>query len=288
MDASHFQGGTITYKILNTSGSIVSIALTQTYIYDYTSIRCNSSMIANQSPKLYFNPLIYSENTRTVSCIQYCNQSTGYVAPSVVTACTDFSVGMSMTVGQRSDIYNLTNGSFFRVAYQSSSYRLLSLPPGVTASNASWSISTLIDLRVRSNGQYNQPPVATIMSPIYIPVGIRQIISIPTIDGDNDDVRCRYGQGTNECGAVCPPASLPNGTLIFSNCTLHITGAKVGDWYAVTLAVSENAIVLRSRSIDQSIGRVSSIFLLLENFIESESFFLFSSNRTSSAEMTLI
>ena len=236
MDASHFQGGTITYKILNTSGSTVSIVLTQTYLYDYASIRCNSSMIAQQSPNLYFNPSVYSENTRKVQCIQYCNQSAGYVAPSVVSPCIDFSIGMSMTVGQRSDIMNLTNGSFFYVAYQSSSWRVLSLPTGV--SNANWSISTLIDLRVRPNGQYNQPPVATIISPIYIPVGIPQIISIPTIDNDNDEVRCRFAQGANECGAVCPPSSLPNGTMIYSNCTLHITGAKVGDWYAVTLTVS--------------------------------------------------
>ncbi len=48
INASHFEGGTITYKVLNTSGSIVSIVITQTYIYDYTKITCTNSMIANQ------------------------------------------------------------------------------------------------------------------------------------------------------------------------------------------------------------------------------------------------
>jgi hypothetical protein len=96
----------------------------------------------------------------------------------------------------------------------------------------------LINLQIRPGGNYNHPPVATIISPIYIPVGIQQNIFIPTIDADNDEVRCRLANGTNECGDACPPASLPNGTILFSNCTLLITGAKVNDWYAVAIQVS--------------------------------------------------
>ena len=114
----------------------------------------------------------------------------------------------------------------------------LDLPPGSGTSNATWSISCLINLQMRSDGNYNHPPVATIISPIYIPVGIQQTILIPTIDADNDQVRCRFANGTNECGSVCPPASLPSGTMLFSNCTLIITGANVNDWYAVAIEVS--------------------------------------------------
>jgi hypothetical protein len=236
INASHFEGGTITYKVLNTSGSIVSIVVTQTYIYDYTKITCTNSMIANQSPALTFNPP-YMENSKTVDCIQYCNQSGGYQPPGVVSYCTDYSVGLGITVGQRSDTINITNGSYFLIAYQSSSWRQLSLPSGT--SNTDWSISCLINLKMRSNGSYNNPPVATIISPIYIPVHIQQSIFIPTIDADNDPVRCRFANGTNECGQVCPPASLPSGTMILSNCTLIITGANVNDWYAVAIEVSE-------------------------------------------------
>lgn len=238
IDTTHFEGGTITYKVLNTSGSTISIVLTQTYIYDYTKITCTNSMIANQSPQLTFNSP-YQENTASVACIQYCNQSGGYKAPSVVSYCTDYSVGLGITVGQRSDTINITNGSYFLVAYQSLSWRQLSLPSGSSSANTAWSISCLIDLRIRSDGTYNHPPVATIISPIYIPVGIPQSILIPTIDSDNDQVRCRFANGTNECGNACPPASLPNGTKLYSNCTLIITGAKYNDWYAITIEVSE-------------------------------------------------
>ena len=238
INATHFEGGTITYKVLNTSGSTVSILLTQTYVYDYTKIYCNNSMILNQAPKLLFaSP--YLEDNSKVLCIENCTQSGGYVAPSVVSYCTDYSVGLGITVGQRSDVINITNGSYFLVAYQSISWRPLSLPAGSGSLNTTWSISCLINLQMRSDGSgYNHPPVSTIISPIYIPVGIQQVILVPTIDADNDQVRCRFANGTNECGIPCPPASLPNGTTLFSNCTLLITGAKVNDWYAVTIEVS--------------------------------------------------
>lgn len=76
------------------------------------------------------------------------------------------------------------------------------------------------------------------ISPVYIPVGVKQTLTIPTIDADNDIVRCRWSQGVNECGSVCPPSTLPTGTNLTSNCTLIIKGATAGDWYAVTLEVS--------------------------------------------------
>jgi len=250
VNSTHFQGGSITYKVVNVSGSNVTIVLTQTYIYDYASISCTDSMIANQSPKLSF-PSPYSESSKYVDCIQYCNQSGGYVAPSVVSYCTDYSVAFSITVGQRSDTLQIKNGSYFRIAFQSSAWRALTLPAD-SISSKSWSISCLINLQMRSNGQYNTPPIATIISPINIPVGIQQAIYIPTIDGDNDQVRCRFSNGTNECYNTCPPGSLPNGTILLSNCTLLITGKNVNDWYAVTIQVKGNLKVLASLKLIES------------------------------------
>ncbi len=58
-------------------------------------------------------------------------------------------------------------------------------------------------------------------------MGIQQNILIRKIDANNDPVRCPLANETNEYGSACPPAPLPNGTMIFSHCTLIITGAKV-------------------------------------------------------------
>lgn len=110
--------------------------------------------------------------------------------------------------------------------------------PAPGSSSYDWSVSCVIDLRIRSDtGTLDTPPVVTMISPIYIPFGTRTVLIIPTIDGDNDDVRCRFASSTEECANVCPPASLPNDTVILSNCTLLITGANVGDWYAAALQV---------------------------------------------------
>jgi hypothetical protein len=179
----------------------------------------------------------FGDATATLNCIANCSTSGGYTPIPVASKCTDYSAGMAITVGQRTDDILLDNGSYFVVAYKGSAFRTLDLPSSGGGTSLNWSISAVIDLRMRADGTYNTPPVATMISPVYIPVGVKQTISIPTIDADNDNVRCRFASGANECGSVCPPSSLPSGTTVSNNCTLTITGAVAGDWYAVAVEV---------------------------------------------------
>ena len=229
---THFEGGTISFKIVGTNGSGLIVRITQSYTYTYPTIYCNNTYITNRWPLSFTG---YPDASATLACIANCSTNGGYSPIAVASKCTDYSAAMSITVGQRTDDVILANGSYFTIAYVSSVWRNLSLPLGV--SNNSWSISTVIDLRVRSDGTWNTSPVATMISPVYIPVGVQQTISIPTIDADNDNVRCRFASGASECGTVCPPASLPAGTSISTDCNLTITGANAGDWYAVALQV---------------------------------------------------
>ncbi|CAF1576573.1 unnamed protein product [Adineta ricciae] len=67
----------------------------------------------------------------------------------------------------------------------------------------------------------------------------RQAIIIPIIDADNDEVRCRFDKDSAECTGVCPPNSLPNGTLILLNCALPITGSESSDWYIVAVMIED-------------------------------------------------
>jgi hypothetical protein len=235
IEGSHFNGGTITYKVLNASGPMVSISLTQTYLYTYTEVPCNDDMIRNRSITLFSNATL-ADRQATLNCTLYCNQSGGYKPIPVDSFCTDYSVILDITVGQRSDEINIESGSYFYISFVDLAWRPLNLPKASSGS-IGWSVACLINLRNRSNGEYNNPPVSTMISPIYIPVGISQEIFIPTIDADNDEVRCRFANGSDECGDVCPPASLPNGTELLPNCTLLITGMNVSDWYAVTIMV---------------------------------------------------
>ncbi|CAM4873029.1 unnamed protein product [Rotaria socialis] len=45
-------------------------------------------------------------------------------------------------------------------------------------------------------------------------------------------------QAINECGGICYPGSLPNGTTL-SNCTITFTGMTAGIWYAVAIQVED-------------------------------------------------
>jgi hypothetical protein len=232
--ATHFDGGTITYKVINATGSSVFILISQTYIYVYPTIYCNNTYILNQSPLL--NLAGKAENGKYLNCTSNCTTSGGYMPVPLNTYCTDYSSTLGITVGERSDVVNVSSGSYFVVTFSSNTWRPLTLPP-YNSTSKSWNITCVIDIRLRPDGTFNHPPVATIISPIYIPVGIQESIFIPTIDADNDQVRCRFANGPGECADVCPPTSLPNGTILFSNCTLLITGVNVTDWYAVVIMV---------------------------------------------------
>lgn len=92
---------------------------------------------------------------------------------------------MNITIGERSDIVNISKDSYFVVAFVNNTWRPLTFPLGNSRSKA-WSLSCTIDLQLRQDGTINNPSVAAIVLPIYIPVGIEQVIFIPTIDADND------------------------------------------------------------------------------------------------------
>ena len=236
VDGKHFLGGTITWRPLNQSatGTPVAIVVTQTYSWTYSLIACDNTMIANNQ----YVPNYGSISSHELECISNCGSgSTGYTNIDVIPRCTDFSAPVGTTVGQRSDIVYLASGDDFSVGYQEGDWRALA-----TASKADWSISSRINVNQRSdNGLYNNAPVATMMSPIYIPVNQPTVINVPVGDADGDTLRCRWStssNGVDECGDVCPPGSLPSGTVIYDNCTIIITGQNAGDWFAVTLMVS--------------------------------------------------
>lgn len=77
------------------------------------------------------------------------------------------------------------------------------------------------------------------MSPYGIPYNIPTQIVIPTMDIDNDDVRCRWSNSTEECGDVCFPRTIPPTATISSDCILTITGVNINDWYCAPIQVED-------------------------------------------------
>ncbi|CAF3938642.1 unnamed protein product [Rotaria sordida] len=239
IEATHFRGGTITWKPISnsiTAGSTVSIVITQTYSWTGSVITCNNSMIADQSPPINIGTKAGAGVNLT--CSANCSTSDGYVGNEVpITGyCTDFSTALDLTVSQRSDIVNLTSGAYFVATFATSGgWQTLAL-----GNSAGWSLSSLIDIRPRSdNGLINTPPVATCISYLSIPVNVQQTIQIPVLDADNDYIRCRFANGTSECAYACPPGSLPTGTTLSTSCILTITGITAGDYYLVAVQVED-------------------------------------------------
>lgn len=249
VDATHFLGGTISWHPLNASatGTPVAIVITQTYSWTYSIASCTNAMIAANQ----LVPLTgwYSVASHQLNCTWNCATGAGgFVAQPVASYCTDFSAPAGTTVGQRSDIVQIQSGANFVASYQNIYWRNLT-----SGTNAAWSVSTHIDLTPRSdNGLYNNAPVATVMSPIYIVAGRPTAIHIPVADADGDVLRCRWANSSNgmsECGGICPPGSLPAGTVIYPNCTMIITGTGIGNWFSVALMVSlfSSTDIFRSR-----------------------------------------
>lgn len=238
IDCNHFNGGIITWRPLNASatGTPVSIVITQTYSWSYTHMPCTLSMISSNQLVPNYMGLV----NKTLQCINNCGTgSIGYSNVSVIPYCVSGSSAVGVSIGQRSDTIDLPSGDNFSVAYQDGFWRTLA-----TGATALWSLALYINLNPRSdNGLYNNAPISTIISPIYIPVNQTIVIDIPVSDADNDILRCRWASssnGVNECGGICPPASLPSGTVLYSNCTLVIIGQNVGNWYGIAIMVNIN------------------------------------------------
>lgn len=240
VSSSHFNGGTITWQPLNSSDttSPVSIAITQTYSWVYSVVPCNQTFIAGQIP---INT-VYNNND-VVKCITSCSSGYNYTAVPIARYCTDFSPVLGITNTQRTDIVQLSANASFSIAFTPASaayWRPLKAVSSATVTTATWSITSTINLNKRTdNGLVNTAPIGNVISPVEIPLNTPQKITIPVIDANNDIVKCRWATKTpiNECMDVCPPASLPAGVSLSTNCTLHITGAVNDSWYVAAIMV---------------------------------------------------
>lgn len=181
VSGSHFLGGSITWRVQNVSatGSPVKVIITQTYSFTYVSEPCTSTMVANDQ--------LFPAIIGTPNCASNCgNGSGGYTALTATPYCTYGSPATGIAAGQRLDIVSLLVGSNFSVAFTDGAWRTL------YTGGASWAVASYINLKPRlDNGLYNNAPVSTMMSPIFIYFNQTLTITIPVADADGDIIRCR-------------------------------------------------------------------------------------------------
>ncbi|CAF1314835.1 unnamed protein product [Rotaria sp. Silwood1] len=232
--ASHFNGGTITWAPIDpyANSSSVVITITQSYSWTYPTVSCTTNV-----------PVSSGKTNANLTCIANCSTDGGYSsAPiEILTDCTSYSSTLGTVSSERSVNITLNTGAYFYIAYTGSAWRNLY---ATSTSGLDWSIVSLIDLRLRSDGIINTPPVADVLSPQYVIVNTTTLIDIPTSDiNTGDDVRCRWAvdksnESINECSNICYPGGLPNDTTL-SNCTISFTGLVANKCYPIALQVED-------------------------------------------------
>ena len=194
-EGNHFNGGTITWAPVypTSNSSSVLIAVTQSYSWTYPTLNCTT----NIPYTMWFGTMVPS--TDNLICLANCTTQGGYSnSPiSILTDCTSLSESLGMLTTQRSVNITLNASTYFWIAYQGLTWRAVQNTASIFPA---WSIVSLIDLRRRSDGLINSPPVAQVTSPQYVIVNRTTSIRIPVSDvNTGDDLRCRWSSKTRYC-----------------------------------------------------------------------------------------
>ena len=185
-NAGHFNGGIIRWEPINPNfnSTIVSINIIQSYSWTYPLVSCANNVPISTSS--------YSTSNSNLTCTADCSTNGGYALKpvNILTDCVSTSSSLGLMTSQRTVSINLTANAHFYLSYVGSAWAPLGYP---TVSGLQWSITTLIDLRPRSDGLINTPPTASVVSPQYAIVNRTIQITIPVSDVNaGDDVRCRW------------------------------------------------------------------------------------------------
>jgi hypothetical protein len=188
IDGIHFNGGTIGWEPVDPydNSSTVQITIMQSYSWTYPNIQCSTDVPITTPGR--------SSQNANLTCISDCSTDGGYSTKpvNILTDCVSVSVALNMMSSQRSVNITLGAGAYFYVSYMGSAWVALNDP---AVSGLQWSITSLIDLRMRPDGFINTPPVASVVSPQYAIVNRTTQIQIPVSDVNaGDDVRCRWSK----------------------------------------------------------------------------------------------
>jgi len=190
-------------------------------------------------------------------CVADCSTDGGYSnnLASILTNCTSSSSALGSMTSESSKNITLSSGAHFYLAYVGNSWRTLNDPAQI---NLDWSIVSLVDLRMRSDGFINTSPTASIISPQYVVVNKTTQIQIAVSDvNPGDDVRCRWSINStvppvDECASICYPSTLPSGTTL-SNCTVTFQGPVASIWYAAAIQVRNDVIPLKITTLSTTL-----------------------------------
>ena len=211
------------------SGSTVQIQVRQRYSWNRANVPCTDATIATQG-------LI--GDSSLLRC--YTGNCALWVDDTTRTSCTDYSVDLVVSSGERLYIQTLNLNTARSVGYVSSAW----FADLVVGGNSAWNLITRIDTTVRPDGFINTSPVATTLPVIYKAINVQHVHVVQMSDFDGTDIlKCRWSTSTgnvngyNECSGVCN--GVPGAQLFQNNCTLVFTLTQANKYAAVALQIED-------------------------------------------------
>nr|XP_034306335.1 integrin beta-like protein A isoform X3 [Crassostrea gigas] len=218
--ATHFRGGTISWKPIG-NGTEVEFSFKLGWAYN-RGPGCTAERIGQ-----FIDEVIpYYWKCKTGCSTPRNIANTSYI-------CTGASESENWEQGENTFTYTFPGIGPYTVEFTGSDWMNLSY-----GSPGRWSIGTVVNLATRNDtNKPNLSPITT-GKPIYVAqYGCYNEISIPVVDPDGDDVRCRWANGT-ECMSICE--GLPYATIDYNNCTIRFMANHTSNGtFAVAVTVED-------------------------------------------------
>lgn len=145
--------------------------------------------------------------------------------------CTDFSTTENWSFGEN-------------IVYHTFSVSLETITIGfssccwISPFNSNWNLPTTFSLIPRNDtGVINSTPRATTSPVIRLQQGCNHTIQIPVTDPDDDVIKCRWADGTSECGGVCNGFS--GAKLDTDSCTITYEANEGVGYKAMALTIED-------------------------------------------------
>ena len=204
------------------SGTTVQVQIRQRYSWRRGVAPCTPAIIIAQG-------LIGD----SASCSCRSGTCPTWTAPNTQVPCTDFSVNLDVSSGEKLDLRTFNRNTAFSIGFVSVAW----FANLVVGANGAWNLVTRINTFLRPDGYINSSPIATTLPIIYKAIGVPHVHVVQMSDFDGTDtLRCRWSTSAttnfnnfNECGGVC--SGVPSSTLFPNNCTLKFS-LSTANWYA--------------------------------------------------------
>ncbi|CAF1288487.1 unnamed protein product [Adineta steineri] len=246
LDGTHFRGGIISWRPLNSTvqGNFTTILLHQRYFWwrNYSGFPrplCTEANVVAQTPIIVPSAVL--------NCMKNCassNFSSAGILANMITSDCDPNPFIESWGGELYTNVTLPLTTDITIGYNSSQW-LTTLYAG---KSSPWSIVNRLNLAPRPDGYINSSPVTTTLPCILYQRNVSIIHVVQMSDNDYGDyLLCRWSNSNqtynydqvDECGGVC--SAMPNltTTLFGPNCTLTFTLPVAKVYYACALQIED-------------------------------------------------